>query len=107
MMAALSTEQESQFLPRDLEVMQAVAGQLGVAVENARLFTQEQRRSRHLAFLNNISKNAISREDAEQMMGDIVREIQKNLRYDHIGIAVMDYSTQDIQIKAEAGTASE
>src|SRR5260370_1041545 len=60
MMAALSTEQESQFLPRDLEVMQTVAGQLGGAVENARLFTEEQRRARHLAFLNSISKRAIS-----------------------------------------------
>src|SRR6266852_533083 len=106
-MAALSTEQESQFLPRDLEVMQTVAGQLGVAVENARLFTEEQRRARHLAFLNSISKMAISSEDAEQMMADIVREIQKNFRYDHIGIGIMDYATKDIEIKAEAGMTSE
>ncbi len=106
-MAALSTDRESQFLPRDLEVMQTAAGQLGVAVENARLFTEEQRRARHLAFLNNISKLAISSEDAEQMMANIVREIQKNFRYDHIGIGIMDYATKDIEIKAEAGTASQ
>jgi diguanylate cyclase (GGDEF)-like protein len=106
-MAALSTERESQFQPRDLEVMQTAAGQLGVAIENARLFTDEQRRARHLAFLNNISKMAISSEDAEQMMADIVREIQKNFRYDHIGIGIMDYATKDIEIKAEAGRASQ
>ena len=106
-MAALSTEQEYQFQPRDLEVMRTAAGQLGVAVENARLFTEEQRRARHLAFLNNISKMAISSEDAEQMMADIVREIQQNFRYDHIGIGIMDYATKDIEIKAEAGTSSQ
>src|ERR1700678_2119702 len=106
-MAALSTEQESQFQARDLKVMQTAAGQLGVAVENARLFTEEQRRARHLAFLNNISKMAISSEDAEQMMADIVREIQKNFRYDHIGIGIMDYATKDLEIKAEAGTTSQ
>ncbi len=106
-MAALSTERESQFLARDLEVMQTAAGQLGVAIENARLFTEEQRRARHLAFLNSISKMAISSEDAEQMMADIVREIQKNFRYDHIGIGIMDYATKDIEIKAEAGTTSQ
>ena len=105
-MAALSTEQETQFQARDLEVMQTAAGQLGVAVENARLFTEEQRRARHLAFLNSISKMAISSEDAEQMMADIVREIQKNFHYDHIGIGIMDYATKDIEIKAEAGTTS-
>ncbi len=106
-MAAMSTDRESQFLARDLEVMQTAAGQLGVAIENARLFTEEQRRARHLAFLNSISKMAISSEDAEQMMASIVREIQKNFRYDHIGIGIMDYSTKDIEIKAEAGTTSQ
>ena len=106
-MAALSTERESQFMARDLEVMQTVARQLGVAIENARLFTEEQRRARHLAFLNNISKMAISSEDAEQMMADIVREIQKNFHYDHIGIGIMDYAAKDIEIKAEAGTTSQ
>ena len=106
-MAAMSAEKESLFQPRDLEVMQTAAGQLGVAVENARLFTDEQRRARHLAFLNSISKLAISSEDAEQMMADIVREIQKNFRYDHIGIGIMDYVTKDIEIKAEAGTTSQ
>ncbi len=105
-MAALSTELESQFQPRDLEVMQTAAGQLGVAIENARLFTEEQRRARHLAFLNSISKMAISSEDAEQMMANIVREIQKNFRYDHIGIGIMDYATKEIEIKAEAGITS-
>ncbi len=106
-MAALSTHREAQFQTRDLEVMQTAAGQLGVAVENARLFTEEQRRARHLAFLNSISKMAISSEDAEQMMADIVREIQKNFHYDHIGIGIMDYATKDIEIKAEAGSRSQ
>ena len=106
-MAALSTEREFQFQERDLEVMRTAAGQLGVAIENARLFSEEQRRARHLAFLNNISKMAISSEDAEQMMVDIVREIQKNFRYDHIGIGIMDYATKDIEIKAEAGSTSQ
>jgi diguanylate cyclase (GGDEF)-like protein len=105
-MAAMSSEREYQFQERDLAVMQTAAGQLGVAIENARLFTEEQRRARHLAFLNNISKMAISSEDAEQMMADIVREIQKSFHYDHIGIGILDRVTRDIEIKAEAGTTS-
>ncbi|MBI3478552.1 MAG: diguanylate cyclase [Acidobacteria bacterium] len=106
-MGALSTTREYVFQARDLEVMKTAAGQLGVAIENARLFTEEQRRAKHLAFLNTISKTAISSQDAEQMMGDIVREIQKNFHYDHIGIGIMDYATKDIEIKAEAGTTSQ
>lgn len=105
-MAAMSTEREYVFEPRDLEVMQTAAGQVSVAVENARLFAEEQRRSRQFAFLNNISKTAISSEDAEQMLAEIVAEIQKNFRFDHIGIGILDYVSKDIEIKAEAGTTA-
>src|SRR6201987_4841116 len=106
-MVAMSTEREFVFEQRDLEVMQTAAGQVSVAVENARLFAEEQRRSRHLSFLNNISRTAISTEDAEQMLDDIVGEIQKNFRFDHIGIGILDYVTKDIEIRAEAGTTAQ
>lgn len=106
-MSAMSTEREFVFEERDVEVMQTAAGQVSVAVENARLFAEEQRRSRQLAFLNNISKTAISSEDAEQMLAEIVAEIQKNFRFDHIGIGILDYVTKDIEIKAEAGVTTQ
>ena len=102
-MVAMSTEHEYMFEQRDLEVMQTAAGQVSVAIENARLFSEEQRRSRQLAFLNNISKTAISSESLEQMLADIVAEIQKTFSFDHIGIGIMDYATKDIEIRAEAG----
>src|SRR4029077_2428139 len=85
-MVAMSTEKEGLFEQRDLEVLTTAAGQVSVAVENARLFAEEQRRSRQLAFLNNISRTAISSEDPVQMLGQIVGEIQKNFSFDHIGI---------------------
>src|SRR5207244_13147406 len=71
-MAAMNTEREYVFEQRDLEVMQIAGGQLSVAVENARLFAEEQRRARQFAFLNSISKTAISSEDSEQMLAEIV-----------------------------------
>ena len=103
-MVAMNTEREYVFEQRDLEVMQIAAGQVSVAVENARLFTEEQRRARQFAFLNSISKTAISSEDSEQMLAEIVGHIQKNFRFDHIGIGIFDYFTKEIEIRAEAGT---
>src|SRR3984893_15031526 len=88
-MVAMSTEHEYVFEQRDLEEVAAPAGQVSVAIENARLFSEEQRRSRQLAFLNNISKTAISSEDSEQMLADIVGHIQKNFSFDHIGIGIL------------------
>jgi len=106
-MAALHYEHEYVYGPRDLEVMQTAAGQLAVAMENAVLFAEEQRRARYLAFLNNVSKTAISSQDAEQMLDEIVSEMQKNFHFEHLGIGILDYATKDIEIKAEAGTTAQ
>jgi diguanylate cyclase (GGDEF)-like protein len=105
-MAAMSLDREYVFEPRDLEVLRTAAGQVSVAIENARLFAEEQRRSRQFAFLNSVSKTAISSEDAEQMLAEIVSHIQKNFRFDHIGIGILDYATKEIEIRAEAGTTA-
>lgn len=105
-MAAMSTSREYVFEQRDLDVLKTAAGQVSVAIENARLFSEEQRRSRQFAFLNSVSKTAISSEDAEQMLAEIVAHIQKNFRFDHIGIGILDYATKEIEIKAEAGTTA-
>jgi diguanylate cyclase (GGDEF)-like protein len=106
-MAAMSMDREYVFEQRDLEVLKTAAGQVSVAIENARLFAEEQRRTRQFAFLNSVSKTAISSEDAEQMLAEIVAHIQKNFRFDHIGIGILDYATKEIEIKAEAGTTAQ
>jgi diguanylate cyclase (GGDEF)-like protein len=105
-MAAMSTKREYAFEQRDLDVLRTAAGQVSVAIENARLFAEEQRRSRQFAFLNSVSKTAISSEDAEQMLAEIVRNIQQNFQFDHIGIGILDYATKEIEIKAEAGSTA-
>ena len=89
-----------------MEVLATAAGQVAVAIENARMFAQEQRRTRYLSFLNNVSQTAISSQNAEEMLDEIVEQIQKNFNYDHIGIGILDYATKEIEIKAEAGTTA-
>src|SRR6185369_6361616 len=96
-MAALNYERDHVYTERDVELLQTAAGQVAVAVENAHLFEEQQRRARSLAFLNTVSKTAISSQDAEQMLDEIVTEIQKNFQLDHIGIGVLDYATKEIE----------
>jgi diguanylate cyclase (GGDEF)-like protein len=105
-MAALNYEREFVYEERDLNVMKTAAGQVAVAVSNARLFAEEQRRSRYLEFLNSVSRTAISTQEPEGMMADIVGEIEKNFHFDHIGIGILEYTRKEIEIKAEAGGAA-
>src|SRR5947209_2285290 len=105
-MAALHYELEHVYSSRDLEMMETAARQVVVAMENARLFSQEQKRARYLGFLNSVSKMAISSQDAEEMLAEIVRAIQSNFAFDHIGVGIVDYNTKEIEIKAEAGSTA-
>jgi diguanylate cyclase (GGDEF)-like protein len=103
-MAVSSYKRELAYDERDIEIMQTAAGQVGVAIENARLFAREQRRAHYLDFLNNVSRAAISNHDAEVMLAEITAEIRRQFDFDHIGIGVLDYGSNQIEIKAETGS---
>ncbi|MGD0841952.1 MAG: diguanylate cyclase [Candidatus Acidiferrales bacterium] len=101
-MVALSQE-ERVFDTDHLELITALASQAAVAIENARLFREEQSKSRHLALLNQISQNIITTLNLDEVLSKIAGELQDGLSYDHIGIGLMDYSAREILISAEAG----
>ncbi len=42
------------------ELLRVLASEAGIAIENARLFTEEQKKSRHLTLINNVSSHAIT-----------------------------------------------
>jgi diguanylate cyclase (GGDEF)-like protein/putative nucleotidyltransferase with HDIG domain len=101
-MVALSM-QERVFDNDHLELMRGLASQAAVAIENARLFREEQSKSRHLALLNQISQNIITTLNLDEVLSKISGELQDGLSYEHIGIGLLDYSSREIQISAEAG----
>src|SRR4029077_462950 len=84
-------------------MMRVLASEASIALENARLFREEQTKSRHLTLLNNISRNAISTLNPEEMLVDIAELLDKGLGFDHIGIAILDYANKEVVVQAEAG----
>jgi diguanylate cyclase (GGDEF)-like protein len=100
------SEKEFAFDERDLAVLQTAARQVAIALENATLFADAQLRAQHLQVLNHISTRAISTQNAEEMLPEIVGEIQRNFLFDYIGIGILDYTAKDLEIKAEAGASA-
>ncbi len=86
-----------------LEMMRLLASEAVIALENARLFREERSKSRHLTLLNNISRNVITTLNPDEMLFKIAEELEQGLDYSHIGIGLLDYSTKEIVIHAEAG----
>ena len=100
---ALHSSQERIFDEGHLEILRVLASQAGIAIENARLFAEEQKKSRHLTLVNNISGHAITTLNPDEMLAKIAAALEDGLTYDHIGIAIMDYSAKELVIQAEAG----
>jgi diguanylate cyclase (GGDEF)-like protein len=104
---ALYSRDERAYDETHLELMQALANSAGIAMENARLFGQEQEKSRHLTLLNNVSRHAIGALNVEQMLARIAEEMELGLSFDHIGMGLADYDAKEVVIRAEAGRRRE
>ncbi len=101
-MGIVNYVETNAFDQEHLEVLTILAAQTAVAIENARLFSQEQRRGHQLSLLNNISRKAIASLNPEEMLAAMAGEMRSGLPYEHIGLAVLDYATREVVIQAEA-----
>ena len=100
---AVFSDHERTFDEGHLELLRVLASEASIAIENARLFQEERTKARHLSLLNIISRNAIATLNPDEMLAKIAEQLEEGLTYDHIGIAVLDYSTREIVVQAEAG----
>jgi diguanylate cyclase (GGDEF)-like protein len=86
-----------------LELMRVLASEASIAIENARLFQEERTKARHLSLLNLISRDAIATLNPDEILAKIAGQLEHGLSYDHIGIAILDYTTRELMISAESG----
>jgi diguanylate cyclase (GGDEF)-like protein/putative nucleotidyltransferase with HDIG domain len=100
---AVQSSQERALDTGHLEMMRVLASEAVIALENSRLFREERAKSRHLTLLNNISRNIIVTLNPDEMLAKIGEELEQGLDYSHIGIGLLEYSTKEIVVQAEAG----
>jgi diguanylate cyclase (GGDEF)-like protein/putative nucleotidyltransferase with HDIG domain len=100
---AVFSDHDHGFDEGHLELLRVLASEASIAIENARLFNDERTKARHLALLNTISRNAIATLNPDEMLAKITEQLEVGLTHDHIGIGVLDYSTRELVIQAEAG----
>jgi len=81
----VQSQQEDGFDEADLELMQAIAGQTGIVIENARLFSEKQRllketeqRANELTLINSVQQGLASKLDVQSiydLVGNTFRDI--------------------------------
>ncbi len=103
--AVQSHSRENVYDTEHLHVLEILASQAGVALDNARLFSEVQRDAGQKAFLNHIARLTISTLSPSEMMATVAREIAQAFHYDHIAVSLVR-NTDEPDDLAELETCS-
>jgi len=79
-----------QFTQDDLDLLQAIADQAGIAVENARLFRAEQERRSFALTLQEIARIINSALDPGLVFEQVLRQLKRVVEYDSASIFVLE-----------------
>jgi signal transduction histidine kinase len=99
------SQQPDDFNQADLELMQAIASQTGIAMENARLFFQTERRAEQFRVLTEVSQHITSLTSVDELLGNIARTVKESFGYSHVGIGLVEGN--EVVSRAEAGVFEE
>lgn len=95
-----------QFIDAHLRILTILAGQAGVAIENARLMQTERRRTRQLSLINEVSQKASSTLDIAELSGKIVDSISSEYEKCQIALFRFEENEADLFLQAKAGPYS-
>jgi signal transduction histidine kinase len=95
----LATRRPRAFPPEELELLTAIGQQIGVAVENGRLFEAEQRRAEEFRALADASRIISSVLDKDQLLRALYEQITRIAPTDFYAIALYDEAANVVSIE--------
>jgi diguanylate cyclase (GGDEF)-like protein/putative nucleotidyltransferase with HDIG domain len=100
-------ERENAINQEQFELLQVLADEAASAIENARLFQKERRRSSHLALLNELGQKAASVLNPSELLSSICGEVRTAFGRDLARIEVVDPQKNELVVEAEVGYGAE
>jgi diguanylate cyclase (GGDEF)-like protein/putative nucleotidyltransferase with HDIG domain len=105
-LAVADFEREQAIDENQFSLLQILANETAAAIENARLFRQEQRRARHLALLNELGRKAAEVLHPQELLTNICQQVRYAFGYDLVRVEVVDRKQEELVVEAEAGYGS-
>ncbi|MBN1936352.1 MAG: GAF domain-containing protein [Anaerolineae bacterium] len=102
-MAAQDFASENVYTPADLDLLAALANQVAVAIENARLYEETQRQALYLRLAAEVGRRIILILDIDELLRQVVELIRDSFGYYHVQAALVDEKTQEVV--AQAGSS--
>ncbi len=101
----ISASSPVPFSEREVEFLQAIANMIGVALENARLFQETERRNRELSALY-AALAPFALADADQVLQKVVERLKEATQADAALIRIFDKETKSFLYPAHVGFSS-
>jgi GAF domain-containing protein/CheY-like chemotaxis protein len=96
--AAVWWERAREFSESELALMEAIANQAGVALENARLFDENRRRVEELSVLHDMSREVTGQLDRAALLQAIRRQVGRVLDVSNLVIAQREPGAEDLEV---------
>jgi signal transduction histidine kinase len=87
----------------DLFLLQVIANQLAVAIQNARLFEERDRRMAELAVFNQIGVAIIGDQDLQSMLSDILRRVSALFQVEAVSLMLLEEDGLHFAVAVGAG----
>ena len=101
------TRKERPFTSQDVQLLRSIGSQLGVAIENARLYEETQRRVQELAFLHEAGRTMTSSLDLEQVLTTVMQEATDVLRVEAASVLLLDDKDKELVLQTVVGARAE
>jgi GAF domain-containing protein/ActR/RegA family two-component response regulator len=96
--AAVWWEQVREFTESELALMEALASQAGVALENARLFDENRRRVEELSVLHDLSRAVTGQLDRAALIEAVRGQLARVLMADNMVVVLRDDERGDLEV---------
>jgi K+-sensing histidine kinase KdpD/CheY-like chemotaxis protein len=93
-------DEKRQWTQEEVEIATSVADQLALALENARLVEETQRRARQLAAASAVARDATAILDVEQLLNETVHLVSERFGFYHAGAFLLDDQNEYAVLRA-------
>lgn len=99
-MLECDSDRPDDFPPQDVVLLEALASQLAIVIENARLMQAERERSRRLATVTEIARKVTSILDLNELLHETTDLLASRFGYRSVGIMLRDRQDDDWLVMA-------
>ncbi|HEU4340668.1 MAG TPA: GAF domain-containing protein, partial [Candidatus Binatia bacterium] len=96
-----------RFTEKQIALLKTFADQAVIALENARLFQEQQARNRELAALHNVTTAASQSLEIKPVLQEVVKKITEIFNFDSVRIRLFDPKTETLPLAASYGVPDE